>query len=134
MNLATNPSLMKRVLIVDDEPHILRLLKLALEKKNFAVDTALNGEVALQKISQAQPAVLITDIDMPRMSGRELCKRIEQEIPDRRFIILVLTSGAGLEHRHWTEGIDNLVFLEKPLSIRKLLTMLEIYFESLSTP
>jgi CheY-like chemotaxis protein len=104
---------MKRILVVDDEPHIIRLLKLALEKEDFAV--------------------LITDIDMPRMSGRELCMRIEQEIPDRRFIIFVLTSGAGLEHRHWTAGIDNLVFLEKPLSIRKLLAMLETYFDGLKS-
>lgn len=133
MNLATNPSSMKRILIVDDEPHIIRLLKLALEKKGFAVDSALNGEAALQKICQEQPAVLITDIDMPRMSGRELCMRIEQEIPDRRFIIFVLTSGAGLEHRHWTAGIKNLVFLEKPVSIRKLLAMLETNFDSLNS-
>ena len=125
---------MKRILLVDDEPHIIRLLKLALEKEDYAVDSALSGEAALQKISQEQPAVLITDLHMPGMSGRELCKRIEQEIPDRRFIIFVLTSGAGLEHRQWTAGIDNLVFLEKPVSIRKLLTMLETYFENLSTP
>jgi DNA-binding response OmpR family regulator len=124
---------MKRILIVDDEPHILRLLKLALEKKNFEVDTALNGEAALQKICQEQPAVLITDIDMPRMSGKDLCRHIEQDIPDRRFIIFVLTSGTELEHRDWTAEFENLVFLEKPISIRKLLAMLETYFESLCT-
>jgi DNA-binding response OmpR family regulator len=133
LNLATNLSPKQRILIVDDEPHILRLLKLALEKKNFAVDTALNGEVALQKISQEQPAVLITDIDMPRMSGKDLCGHIERDIPDRQFIIFVLTSGTELEHRDWTAEIDNLVFLEKPISVRKLLAMLETYFESLHT-
>ena len=122
---------MKRILIVDDEPHILRLLKIALEKKSFAVDTALNGEAALQKICQEQPSVLITDIDMPRMSGKDLCRQIELDIPDRKFIIFVLTSGTELEHRDWTTEFDNLVFLEKPISIRKLLAMLETYFESL---
>ena len=124
---------MKRILIVDDEPHIIRLLKLALERKQYQVDTALNGELALQKIHKGHPSVLITDIDMPRMSGKDLCQRIEQEIPDRKFLIFVLTSGAELEHRHWTKEFDNLVFLEKPISIRKLLAMLETYFESLVT-
>ena len=133
MNVAINSSLMKRILIVDDEPHILRLLKIALEKRSFIVDTALNGEAALQKIRQEQPLVLITDIDMPRMSGKELCRQIEKDIPDREFIIFVLTSGTELEHREWTAEFDNLVFLEKPVSIRKLLDMLETYFESLQT-
>ena len=122
---------MKRILIVDDEPHIIRLLKLALERKQYQVETALNGELALQKIHEGHPSVLITDIDMPRMSGKDLCLRIEQEIPDRKFLIFVLTSGAELEHRHWTKEFENLVFLEKPISIRKLLAMLETYFESM---
>jgi CheY-like chemotaxis protein len=106
---------MKRILIVDDEPHIIRLLKLALGRKQYQVDTALNGQLALQKIHEAHPSVLITDIDMPRMSGKDLC------------------SGTELEHRHWTKTFDNLVFLEKPISIRKLIAMLETYFESLVT-
>ena len=133
MNIAIDPSLLRRILIVDDEPHILRLLKIALEKKGYAVDTALNGEIALQKICQEQPSVLITDIDMPRMSGKQLCQQIEQDISDRQFIIFVLTSGTDLDHREWTSEFDNLVFLEKPLSIRKLLAMLETYFDSLHT-
>jgi DNA-binding response OmpR family regulator len=124
---------MKRILIVDDEPHIIRLLKLALERKQYQVDTALNGELALQKIHEAHPSVLITDIDMPRMSGKDLCQRINKEIPDRKFLIFVLTSGTDLEHRYWTKEFKNLVFLEKPISIRKLIAMLETYFESLVT-
>jgi len=124
---------MKRILVVDDEPHILRLLKLALERKQYQVDTALNGELALQKIHEGHPSVLITDIDMPRMSGKDLCQRIDQEILDRKFLIFVLTSGTDIDHRYWTKEFDNLVFLEKPISIRKLLAMLETYFESLVT-
>ena len=57
---------------------------------------------------------------MPRMTGRELCEEIHEKIPDRQFPIFVSTSLTAMEHREWSRRIPNLVFLEKPISIRKL--------------
>jgi DNA-binding response OmpR family regulator len=59
---------------------------------------------------------------MPRMTGRELCQAIEEQFPDRTFPIVVLTSRTELEHRDWTRAIDNLTFMEKPVSVRRLLS------------
>ena len=123
---------MKRILLVDDEPHVLRLMKLALERAAYHVDTALSGEQALVCIKENQPDVMITDIDMPRMAGDELCKRISTDMPDREFMIIVLTSRVEVEHREWSSKIANLVFSEKPVSIRKLLTQLEEHFEKVA--
>jgi len=64
--------------------------------------------------------VLVTDIEMPRISGKELCLQIQETMPDRKFPIFVSTSLTALEHREWSGKISNLVFLEKPISIRKL--------------
>jgi CheY-like chemotaxis protein len=119
---------MRRILLVDDEPHVIRIMKLALVKAGYEVDEAANGIQALDKINQVHPDVLITDIDMPRMDGRELCMRIEQSIPDRNLRIYVLTSRAEDEHREWTGNMRNLEFLEKPVSIRQLVTRLNEYF------
>ena len=119
---------MKKIVICDDEPHVLRVLKRSLEKEGYGVAAYPNGEFALQHIRQEQPDVLITDIQMPRMTGEELCKQIQLEFPDRNFLIFVLTSRTEIEHREWSREIDNLQFLEKPVSIRDLINMLAKYF------
>lgn len=116
---------MKNILIVEDEPHVIRVMQLALEKYGYAIRVAHNGEQALEKLNTKQPDLLITDINMPRMNGEILCKRIEEDIPDRVFPILVLTSKTEIEHREWTGNMKNTHFLEKPVSIKKLLKLLD---------
>lgn len=122
---------MKRILLVDDEPHVIRILKLSLIKAGYEVTEAANGLQAANKISQEPPDILITDIDMPRMNGKELCIHIEETLPERYFMIFVLTARADNEHRIWTSNIHNLEFLEKPVSIRKLITRLHEHFAGL---
>ena len=78
---------MKRILIVDDEPHVIRVMRLSLERAGYEVFEAANGEIALQRIAESMPDVMITDIDMPRMTGEQLCKEIQPldagaDIPD----------------------------------------------------
>lgn len=119
---------MKKVLIVDDEPIPIRVLKRALERAGYEVSSASNGQEAFAQLSESQPDVLITDIEMPRMTGEQLCKKIAAEMPDRKFPIFVVTSMTAVEHREWSSGLENLLFLEKPVSIRKLLSKLSQCF------
>ena len=119
---------MKKILIADDEPHVLRVLKMSLEKEDYEVEVANNGMEALVKIEQQAPDILITDIQMPLMTGEELCQHIEEYMPERNFLIFVLTSRTEIEHREWSRNINNLLFLEKPVSIRNLVEKLEGYF------
>ena len=118
---------MQNILIVEDEPHVIRVMKLALEENSYLVEVAHNGEQALEKLNEKIPDLIITDINMPRMDGERLCKKIEEDIPDRKFPILVLTSKTEIEHREWTREMENTMFLEKPVSIRKLIKMLDDY-------
>lgn len=111
---------MKRVMIVDDHAPVIRVLRLGLEEAGFAVDSATNGSECLVKLCAGLPDFLVTDVDMPRMNGKELCLAIDKQFPDRKFPIVVLTSRTELEHRDWTRSIDNLEFMEKPVSIRRL--------------
>jgi len=110
----------KTILLVDDEPHVLRILRLALEKENYRVMTAYNGELALEILEEYTPDILVSDIDMPRMNGRELCRQIDERFPHRNFLIIILTSRAEKDHREWASRIPNLEFLEKPVSIHNL--------------
>jgi len=113
---------MKRVMIVDDHAPVVRVLRLGLEDAGYEVESATNGSECLVSLCDGHPDFLITDIDMPRMSGKELCMAIEEQFPNRTFPIVVLTSRTEFEHRDWTRGIDNLTFMEKPVSVRRLLS------------
>ena len=119
---------MKRILIVDDEPHVIRVLRLSLEQSGYIVDDAANGIKAMEYLGKQKPDLVITDIDMPGMNGKELCMEIVRVFPDRDFRIYVLTARAELEHRQWATEILNLTLMEKPVSIRKLLSELDSFF------
>jgi CheY-like chemotaxis protein len=119
---------MKKILIADDEPHVLRVLKLSLEKEGYAVDVCANGKEALDRLEPEHPDILITDIQMPLMDGEQLCRHIQQHMPNRNFLIFMLTSRTEIEHREWSHSIHNLLFLEKPISIRNLVEKLDGYF------
>jgi len=115
---------MSRILLVDDEPLVIRVMRLALQKEGYEVDTASSGLEALEKIALACPDVLVTDIEMPYMTGQELCEHLQAEMPDRKFPIFVSTSLTAVEHRNWSKNIPGLTFLEKPISIRKLKSLI----------
>lgn len=115
---------MKRIMIVDDHAPVIRVLRLGLEEAGYEVDAAGNGSECLVKLCNGLPDFLITDIDMPRMNGKELCLAIEKQFPDRSFPIIVLTSRTELEHRDWTRNIRDLGFMEKPVSVRRLVALI----------
>lgn len=119
---------MKRVLIVDDEPDVTRVLKLSLRSRGYEVESLCDPCLALEKVRTFAPDVLITDLQMPGMSGRQLCERIEAEMPQREFLILVMTAMAARENREWVARIRNAEYLEKPLSPRGLAARLDAYF------
>ncbi len=68
----------ERVLIVDDDPEMLNLLQALLESRGFAVYTASNGEMALHLLPQVAPDLVILDVLMPGLNGKEVCQRIRR--------------------------------------------------------
>ena len=67
------------ILIVDDEPHIRELLAFALGKAGYATVEAADGEAALEAIAAHKPALVVLDINMPRLNGLDVCRRIRAE-------------------------------------------------------
>lgn len=125
--------MMKRILVVDDEPHITRVLRLYLERAGYAVDTVQNGRAALDNILRSAPDALMTDINMPLMTGKQLCFALQEQLPQRTFPIFIMTSMTNREHREWTQEMNNVEFLEKPLSIRAITRALDQYFRVAET-
>lgn len=115
----------KTILIVDDEAMVRRLLASTLKRAGFTVAEASNGEQAWEWLQTRSPDALITDIDMPRMTGEELCIRITEHDPERSYPIFVVTSKTAIEHRRWSRSMYNVSFIEKPMSMRKLVAQLK---------
>lgn len=118
----------KRILVADDESHMIRVIKLFLERAGYKVDTASNGQEALDSILLDPPDLLLTDINMPRMTGQQLCMELQKQLPERKFPIFVMTSMTERESRDWTQMICNTSLLEKPLSMRLLIAHLAKHF------
>ena len=116
---------MPRILIVDDEAVVRRVLANTLTRAGFEVEQAPNGAHAWEWLRQHHPDALITDIDMPRMTGAQLCQLIEEHQSDRRYPIFVVTSKTAVEHRSWSREMRNVYFIEKPFSMRKLVDQLK---------
>jgi len=79
---------MTRILLIDDEPDLLRVLARSLKADGHEVATALNGPDGLAAFEGQHPAIVITDIKMPGMSGIEVLKRIKEREPDAEVIII----------------------------------------------
>ena len=121
---------MKKILLVDDEPHVIKVLKIFLDKNGYLVSVAHNGEQALEKIETENPDVVITDVQMPKMNGQELCKKIDEGFIDPSPHMIMMTSRTDKDIRDIASQIPNLEFLEKPLSPRNLVNLLRDHFQA----
>ena len=124
----------RTILIVDDEAHVIRVLRLMLERSGYLVVSAADGNEALAKMAGRRPDAMVSDIQMAGMDGRELCRTVRTRYPDEPFLILVMTSMTASDEREWVRQLDHIEFLEKPLSPRQLVARLAAAFAVLPTP
>ena len=105
-----------KILIADDEESIIEVVKIYLEKEGYSVLTALDGDTALKLEIAKKPDLLILDIMLPKMSGLELCRAIEREVP-----IIFLTAKTSEEDKiaGFALGADD--YITKPFSPRELI-------------
>ncbi len=123
------PSDRRRVLVVDDEPYIGRIIQLKLEDGPYDVEVALVGRSALELLRADEPIdVILLDIMMPHMSGLEVLAEMRQ-IEHRRDTPVIMLTGKGQEadrERAATLGATD--FLTKPFSPKKLLARIDEIF------
>ena len=79
---------MNRILIADDEPHVLRVLKMSLEREGYSVDVCDNGRDALEVVLRDPPEVLITDINMEGNEELEFLGEVRQQAPEIPVIVV----------------------------------------------
>jgi two-component system, OmpR family, alkaline phosphatase synthesis response regulator PhoP len=111
-----------KILVADDESHILHVVSLKLRNAGFEVLTAADGREALELAIAEMPDLLITDYHMPQLSGLELCQKLKENPATAKIPAIMLTArGYHLEPKD-TEQSGILRMLSKPFSPRHLLT------------
>ncbi len=111
-----------RVLLCDDEIHIVRAAEFKLTRAGYDVHCACNGLEAWEEIQRRLPDVLITDCQMPRLDGIGLCRRIRQSAETRNLPVFMLTAkGYELSHSELQKELGILAIIAKPFSPRELL-------------
>jgi two-component system alkaline phosphatase synthesis response regulator PhoP len=118
---------MKKILIVDDEPHVALVLKQFLERAGWQVFSALNGELAIDLINKEKPDAVISDVYMPKMGGIELCDFIQQNMPGYRPLLMLMTSRTDRDIRAWIVQQNQIEMMTKPISMRRLLARINDY-------
>src|SRR4029078_4276526 len=107
-----------RVLVVDDEPQITRVLKTVLSSQGYQVRTAAEGESALSNFKEWSPELVITDLYMPHMDGIELCRRI-REVSAVPIIVLSVKGEEKSKVEALDSGADD--YVTKPFGIDELM-------------
>lgn len=111
----------KRIIVADDEAHILHIVSMKLRNAGFEIITAMDGEEALELCRSENPDMLITDYQMPYMSGLELCMELRKDARTRDIPALMLTArGFDIESQDMKAARIAAV-LAKPFSPREVL-------------
>jgi two-component system alkaline phosphatase synthesis response regulator PhoP len=115
-----------KILVCDDEIHIVRAVQFKLVQAGYDVRYAANGEEGWEAINRDPPDLLITDYQMPKLNGLELIERLQQRADTRRLPVIVLSAkGFELSSQELSERWGVLGVMDKPFSPRELLRLVE---------
>jgi CheY-like chemotaxis protein len=129
----TNPQ--GHILVVEDIPNILELLEVTLRFKGYRVVTARNGQEALERIKQERPAMIITDILMPKMDGYAFVYELRGNPLNRDIPVLFLSATyVTPEDKAFAMSLGATQFIEKPIDTEEfLLTIAELLMQKQPT-
>ncbi|HSW58218.1 MAG TPA: response regulator [Dehalococcoidales bacterium] len=106
----------KKILVVDDEPHLIRSLTFILAREGYEIATASNGEEALLKIGESLPDLIFLDIMMPKKNGYEVCEAIRNVLGLKNIYIIMLSAKGWDIDRSRALMVGANEFMSKPFS------------------
>jgi len=110
-----------KILIVDDEPHVLRAIAYALRRAGYEVVTAPNGEEALSKVHSEHPDLMILDIMMPGINGLEVCQRLRKQQQTASLPIIMLSARADVDDKVRGLGAGADSYVTKPVALSEIM-------------
>ena len=111
----------KRVLIVDDEPNIVKAVDFLLTQEGFTTTKAYNGLEALQKVEAFQPDLLILDVMMPEMDGFQVAGQIRSNPDNADILIIFLTAKGTKQDKMAGYGLGGDIYITKPFDNEELI-------------
>lgn len=117
---------MKRILVVDDDPDVLHLLKRVLEAHQFVVETATNGLEAIERVRASAPDGIFLDLRMPVMGGFEALEAIRREDTAVPIILISASRSGNVAEEARAHGANG--YLAKPFDPRELRAVLDTAF------
>ncbi|MFG0259178.1 MAG: response regulator [Phycisphaerales bacterium JB041] len=114
-----------KVLLVDDEPHIPMVVGRKLTAAGYEVSTASDGEEGLAAAREFAPDLIITDLQMPYMSGAELAAALREDPSLRKIPVILLTARGYVLSDEERESTNIKHFLSKPFSVHEILRVVE---------
>jgi chemosensory pili system protein ChpA (sensor histidine kinase/response regulator) len=109
------------VMVVDDSLTVRKITSRLLERAGYQVVTAKDGIDALEQLKEIAPSVMLLDIEMPRMDGFELLKRLRQDSKTRGLPVIFITSRTADKHRNYALELGVNEYLGKPFQEEELL-------------
>ncbi len=125
-------SIVKKILIADDEPDILEIIQFNLKAEGYEVFTAKNGDEAIEQAKKQQPDLIILDIMMPGKNGMEVCNilRMQPAFKETLIVFLSAISDEGTEICGLETGADD--YLTKPIRPKILISKVNAFFRRLN--
>ena len=117
----------KKILVIDDEAHIRRVIALKLKKRGYRVVMAANGEEGLNIIKNQRPNVVVSDIMMPKLDGKSLCEQTNDLKVERPFLTIIMTCRIFPDEHNWINKMQDTLFMEKPFSPSRLIEQIDQY-------
>jgi two-component system alkaline phosphatase synthesis response regulator PhoP/two-component system response regulator VicR len=120
----------RKILAVDDEKHIVRLVQVNLERQGYEVITANDGKEALEKVESEHPDLIVLDVMMPYMDGFEVLQTLRRNQETANIPVIMLTAKAqdADVFRGWSSGVD--CYLTKPFNPMELISFVSRIFKS----
>ena len=106
----------KKILVVDDEPHVIRTLTFVLKKEGYDVSSAADGEEAMARVSESKPNLVFLDVMMPKKNGYEVCQELKgnSALSDIHIVMLSAKGQEADREKALNFGADE--FMTKPFS------------------
>ena len=119
---------MQRILVVDDEPSIVRPLTFIFKKRGYDVLTASNGEEGLKVARAEKPDLIFLDVMMPKRNGYEVCQEIKED-PELKDIYVIILTARGVElNEQEKEQVRADEYMSKPFSPVKIVEKVNTIF------
>ena len=122
---------MQRILIVEDEELVRELYSEFLEKKGYDVETAENGQEALDFLSENRPDLILLDINMPKVNGNELLKIIKADDKLRNIPVFIITGIANYKEIGDSITLGAIGYIEKSNSLGEVLNNIQMVLGNL---